>query len=57
MESAIPDPTMRYYITELNKLYLKLHDIAEGAEFDYDTLVLLDHVRCGIIKRQLQMRN
>jgi predicted 2-oxoglutarate/Fe(II)-dependent dioxygenase YbiX len=58
MESAIPDPTMRYYITEMNKLYFKLHEVSEGeGEIDRETLVLLDHVRCGIVKRQLQMRN
>ena len=59
LESAIPDPTMRYYITEMNKLYNNLHDtVATGTftpEDNYDTLMLLDHVRCGIIKRSIQL--
>ena len=61
MESAIPDPTMRYYITEMNKLYNRVHDAVAHAsgsvsEADYETLLLLDHVRCGIIKRSVQLR-
>ena len=50
---------MRYYITEMNKLYNNLHDsVASGTfthEDNYDTLMLLDHVRCGIIKRSIQL--
>ena len=69
LESSIPDPTMRYYVTEMNKLYFKIHearsDIKDNefkgadltATLDRETLLLLDHVRCGIIKRQIQMRN
>ena len=53
MESSIPDPTMRYYITELNKLHCRIHE----QDVDRETLLLLDHVRCGIIKRCAQMRN
>ena len=56
MESSVPDPTMRFYITELNKLHYKLHERLPDEE-DRDILVLLDHVRCGIIKRSVQMRN
>ena len=59
LESAIPDPTMRYYITEMNKLYNNLHDtVATGTftpEDNYETLMMLDHVRCGIIKRSIQL--
>ena len=51
IESSIPDPTMRYYITELNKLYEKFPLTA-----DKETVMLLDHVRCGITKRCIQMR-
>tara|TARA_B000000557_G_scaffold133120_1_gene107903 strand:- start:530 stop:1186 length:657 start_codon:yes stop_codon:yes gene_type:complete len=54
LESSIPDPTMRYYVTEMNKLHQMIHN-AEG--IDRDILLLLDHVRCGIIKRQIQLRN
>tara|TARA_B100001250_G_scaffold293263_1_gene254904 strand:- start:1636 stop:2286 length:651 start_codon:yes stop_codon:yes gene_type:complete len=53
MESSIPDPTMRFYITELNKLFLKINE----QDVDKETLLLLDHVRCGIIKRCVQLRN
>ena len=53
MESSIPDPTMRYYITELNKLFYKIHE----HDIDRETMLLLDHVRCGIIKRSSQLRN
>ena len=53
LESSIPDPTMRYYITEFNKLFYKIHE----QEVDRETMLLLDHVRCGIIKRAVQMRN
>ena len=56
MESSVPDPTMRFYITELNKLHYMLHERLPNEE-DRDILVLLDHVRCGIIKRSVQMRN
>ena len=53
----------------MNKLYFKIHearsDIKDNefkgadltATLDRETLLLLDHVRCGIIKRQIQMRN
>ena len=53
LESSIPDPTMRFYITEFNKLFYKIHE----QEVDRETLLLLDHVRCGIIKRAVQLRN
>ena len=53
LESSVPDPTMRFYITELNKLFYRIHE--QGV--DRETLLLLDHVRCGIIKRSVQMRN
>jgi len=53
LESSIPDPTMRYYITEFNKLFYKIHE----QDVDRETMLLLDHVRCGIIKRAVQMRN
>ena len=53
LESSIPDPTMRYYITEFNKLLYKIQE----QDVDRETLLLLDHVRCGIIKRAVQMRN
>ena len=56
MESSVPDPTMRLYITEMNKLHYKLHNRLTDEE-DRDILVLLDHVRCGIIKRSIQLRN
>ena len=58
-ESAIADPTMRYYITEFNKVYENLQDMARRnnlTEEDQKTLLALDHVRCGIVKRSLQMR-
>ena len=54
LESSIPDPTMRYYVTEMNKLHQMIHN---AEEIDRDILLLLDHVRCGIIKRQIQLRN
>ena len=61
MESSIPDPTMRFYITELNKLFLKINEQdSEGnliSNVDRETLLLLDHVRCGIIKHCIQLRN
>ena len=51
LESSIPDPTMRYYITEMNKLYEKIRDAHDGiGEVDRETMVTLDHVRCGIVK-------
>ena len=53
LEISVPDPTMRFYITELNKLFYRIHE--QGV--DRETLLLLDHVRCGIIKRSVQMRN
>ena len=59
LESSIPDPTMRYYITEFNKIYGNLQDIAKRANLnkdDYETLVALDLVRCGIVKRSIQLR-
>ena len=56
MESSIPDPTMRFYITEMNKLHCKIHERLTDEE-DRHILVLFDHVRCGIIKRSVQMRN
>jgi len=63
MESSIPDPTMRFYITEFNKLFNKIHEsdldvLDRGFGYvDKETLLLLDHVRCGITKRCIQMRN
>ncbi len=58
LESSIPDPTMRYYVTELNKLHKMINDAHIGnRDIDRDILLLLDHVRCGIIKRQIQLRN
>ena len=59
MQSAIADPTMRYYITEFNKIYEDLQGIAKKAnlnEEDYETLKILDLVRCGIVKRSIAMR-
>ena len=59
LQSAIPDPTMRYYITELNKIYDDIHDMAKRAgrnEEDQQTLLTLDLVRCGIVKRSIEMR-
>mgnify|MGYP005733929507 FL=1 len=59
LESAIPDPTMRYYITEFNKIYQNLQDMAQRnkiSDEDYQTLLALDHVRCGIVKRSIQLR-
>ena len=50
---------MRYYITEFNKIYGNLQDIAKRANLnkdDYETLVALDLVRCGIVKRSIQLR-
>ena len=58
LESSIPDPTMRYYITEFNKIYGNLQDMAQRNKIsteDYETLLALDHVRCGIIKRSIQL--
>tara|TARA_B100000427_G_scaffold11171_1_gene9307 strand:- start:514 stop:1179 length:666 start_codon:yes stop_codon:yes gene_type:complete len=58
IESSIPDPTMRYYITEMNKLHLKLIERFEESEYeDREILTALDHVVCGITKRSLMMRN
>lgn len=54
LESSIPDPTMRYYVTEMNKLHQMIHN---AKEIDRDILLSLDHVRCGIVKRQIQLRN
>ena len=59
LQSAIPDPTMRYYITEFNKIYDKIQDIAKKSDLneeDYQTLVTLDLVRCGIVKRSIMMK-
>ena len=59
MESAVADPTMRYYITEFNKIYGNLQDMAKRTKMsdeDYETLLALDHVRCGIVKRSIQLR-
>jgi len=58
LESSIPDPTMRYYITEMNKFHETIHDaIISEKILDNDILLSLDHFRCGIIKRQIQLRN
>ena len=68
MESSIPDPAMRYYITELNKVHGKLIEHFELTEFEggtdvfgiktnRDIVTALDHVVCGITKRSTLMRN
>jgi len=68
MESSIPDPTMRYYIGELNKVHTKLVEHFELTEFEggtdvfgiktnRDIITALDHVVCGITKRSIMMRN
>ena len=59
LESAIPDPTMRYYITEFNKIYGNLQDMAQRnkiSEEDYETLLALDHERGGLSLRASQCR-
>tara|TARA_B100001996_G_scaffold255870_1_gene198841 strand:+ start:198 stop:869 length:672 start_codon:yes stop_codon:yes gene_type:complete len=60
IESSIPDPTMRYYITEMNKLHIKLVEHFEESETEdenRDILTTLDHVVCGLTKRSIQLRN
>jgi len=68
MESSIPDPTMRYYITEMNKVHVKLIEHFELTQFEggndifgiktnRDIITALDHVVCGITKRSLHLRN
>jgi PKHD-type hydroxylase len=68
LESSIPDPTMRYYISELNKVHTKLIEHFEltevegdvdvfGLKTNRDIITALDHVVCGITKRSSLMRN
>ena len=68
MESSIPDPAMRYYITELNKVHGKLIEHFELTEFEggdggfgiktnRDIINALNQVVCGITKRSTLMRN
>lgn len=52
IESAIVDPMMRYYITELNKVYSKIQD-----SLDRETLTQLDLARMGIVRRSTILRN
>ena len=52
IESSIVDPTMRYYLGELNKLYYKI----EGS-MDREDLVNFDLIRMGMIKRNSILRN
>jgi len=52
MESSIVDPTMRYYLVELNKLYYKI----EGS-MQREDLINLDLIRMGMIKRNSIFRN
>jgi PKHD-type hydroxylase len=52
MESSIVDPTMRYYLVELNKLYHKI----EGS-MEREDLVNFDLIRMGMIKRNSIFRN
>ena len=68
MESSIPDPAMRYYITELNKVHARLIEHFELTEFEggdggfgiktnRDIINALNQVVCGITKRSTLMRN
>lgn len=52
MESSVHDPTMRYYLVELNKLYYKIEK-----SMDQENLVNLDLIRMGMIKRNSIFRN
>jgi len=52
LESSISDSTMRYYITELNKVYWKL----EG-DLDREVLTQFDLARLGIIRHHTTLRN
>lgn len=52
MESSIVDPTIRYYLAELNKFYYKI----EGS-MDREDLVNFDLIRMGLIKRSSILRN
>ena len=52
LESSISDSTMRYYITELNKVYWQL----EG-DLDREVLTQFDLARLGIIRHHTTLRN
>jgi PKHD-type hydroxylase len=52
IESSVADPMMRYYITELNKVYEKIN-----GDLDRETLTQLDLARMGIIRRSSIFRN
>ena len=52
LESSISDPTMRYYITELNKVYWEV----EGY-LDRKVLTQFDLARLGILRHHAILRN
>ena len=52
IESSVADPMMRYYITELNKVYVKI----EG-DLDRETVTQFDLARMGIVRRSATLRN